>query len=42
LTENEHGDWRQLEEAGDRLELGVAVSQYLEIKKSQERNGTNS
>ena len=32
LTENEHGDWRQLDEAGERLELGVAVSQYLHIE----------
>jgi hypothetical protein len=31
LTEKEHGDWRQLDDAGDKLELGVAVSQYLMI-----------
>lgn len=31
LTEKEHGDWRQLDDAGDKLELGVAVSQYLVI-----------
>lgn len=31
LTENEHGDCRQLDDAGDKLELGVAVSQYLDV-----------
>ena len=28
-TEKEQGDWRQLDDAGDKLELGVVVSQYL-------------
>ena len=34
FTENEEGDWRQLEEAGDKLELfGVPVSQYLQSRR---------
>lgn len=28
---NEHGDWRQLEEAGLKLEAGVATSQCLKL-----------
>lgn len=34
FTENEQGDWRQLDDAGDRLELGVAVSQYLRQRRA--------